>query len=493
MKIYDIEKLDPKDVTKWFKAISKIPHGTYHEEAISKFLAESCKEAGAEVIRYKSGMVLAKLPATKGYEEAPVTLLQSHMDMVLAKTAECKKDLLKDPITVYYDTETGYVRGEETSLGADDGLGVAMMLAIAHDKNLKHGKLELIFSTAEEDNPGVCINDMKPDDIESTYYINLDGDHIDSLVYGGAGTVTVKYSENVSYVKRPAGYVSVKIELSGFMGGHSGIHIDKPHINAITFLSETLTNFADEFKTKIGLFNIYGGPVNNSIPLIARAEIQIEKERVDDLETYFNNALALAKTIAQGNEEKVKLNISRMNEQTKMMPFDLSRRILLIGDLCPNKVFTEALDRKTMYSSSNLGYMVIEHDKLQWDFKVRSFVDAEAYRTTKQIIKLMSLIGFDNWYYQGALSAFINDITNNKVAILWEEMHKQVTGRVLGKSASAGALESASFCKVNPIMTENTIIVNATVLYEHSTKEAFVLKDLQAFWKILKLVLENIK
>lgn len=334
---------------------------------------------------------------------------------------------------------------------------------------------------------------MKPEDIEAKYYINLDGDHIDSLVYGGAGTVTVKYAEPLKYVRKPSGYETYKIELSGFMGGHSGIHIDKPHINAITFLSETLTNFSDQYKTKIGLVDIYGGPVNNSIPLVASAVVQIEEGKFEELEDFFNKALTLAKTIAQGNEDKVKINISHLKDSPKMIPFDLSKRILLIGDLCPNKVFTEALDRRTMYSSSNLGFMKVENEKLLWDFKVRSFVDEEAYRTTKRIIKLMSLLGFDNWFYQGALSAFINDITNNKVAILWEEIHKKVTGRALGKSASAGALESASFCKVNPAMTENTIIVNATVLNEHSTQEAFILKDLQEFWKILKAVLESIK
>jgi len=493
MKIYDIEKLDPKEIMKWFKEMSLIPHGSYHEEAISKWVAQTMKKAGADVKVYPSGMILAKLPATSGYENAPVVMLQSHIDMVLAKTAQCKKDLVKEPITVYYDTETGLVKAEETSLGADDGLGAATMIAIAYEKTLQHPKLELVFSVNEEDDPGTCIKDMHPDDLQSTYYINLDGDNVDTLTYGGAGCVTVKYTNPVKYMKRPENYESIKIQLEGFAGGHSGIHITKPHINAITFLSETLVNFADQHKTKIGLIDIYGGPINNAIPLVSHAEIQIDKKYSHLIEPFFSEALGLAKAVAQGFEEKVKITVTKGSASNKMIPFDLSRKILLIGDLAPNKVFTEKADHTTMFSSSNLGFIGIKDNLISWDFKVRSFIDEEAYRTGKQIVNLMSLLGFKKYIYQGALSAFINDITNNKAAIIWEKVHDEVTGRKLNKTACPGGLESASFCKVNPAMTQNTIIVNGTVLNEHSTKEAMVLKDIQEFWVIIKKVLQSIK
>lgn len=493
MKIYDIEKLEPKEVMYWFKQMSLIPHGSYHEEKISKWVADVLKKAGAEVIVYPSKMVLAKIKATPGYENAPVVLLQAHLDMVLAKTAKCTKDLVKENITVYYDTTTGHVRAEETSLGADDGLGVATMLAIAHDKTLQHGRLDLVFSTNEEDDPGTCIKDMKPEDMEATYYINLDGDNIDTLTYGGAGCCTVKYEEPIKYVKKPKNYESMRIQLDDFAGGHSGIHINKPHINAITFLCETLLNFSVEYRTKLGLIDIYGGPINNAIPLSSCAKIQVEKKHADKLEQYIHKQLSLAKTVAQGREDKIKLNVTKIDGVDKMIPFDLSRKILLIGDLAPNKVFTEKLDHESMYASSNLGFMKIDNGKLLWDFKVRSFIDDEVYRICKQIVNMNALIGFNKYIYQGALSAFINDITNNNAAIIWEKVHNEVTGRKLLKTACPGGLESASFCKVHPVMTENTIIVNGTVLNEHSTNEAFVLRDLQEFWKIIKKVLAEIK
>ena len=133
MEIREIENIEPKEVLSWFKKLCAIP---YHEEAISKWLAEECKKAGCDVTVYPSGMILAKQKATKGCEDWPTVLLQSHMDMVLAKGPDCDKDLTKDPIEPYYDTESGEIRAFETSLGGDDGVGVACQLAIMNNSTI---------------------------------------------------------------------------------------------------------------------------------------------------------------------------------------------------------------------------------------------------------------------------------------------------------------------------------------------------------------------
>lgn len=492
MEIKEIENIEPKEVLSWFKKICAIPHGSYHEEAISKWLAQQCKNAKCEVKVYPSGMILAKQKATKGCEDWPTVLLQSHMDMVLSKTDKCTKDLINEPVEPYYDTETGQIRAFETSLGGDDGIGVACQLAIMNSKSIVHGPIEHLFTVNEEDSPGQCIlQDLKAGDINAKYYINIDAEAFDELLYGGAGCTTMKYNCPIEQ-KNNTNQNAFSISLSGLAGGHSGVNVVRPHINPIEFLAQCAYDFASLNQVEFTLSKFEGGPINNALPTYAKMDVIMEPKLFDKFKRFLINQLLIAKRVAQGNEEQAVLDFERIDPPHKTYSFDLSKRILLFAALAPNKVFTLARSGNMMFSSSNLGFVSVEGGKLKIDFKIRSFMDGEIQRKVRKIKTLGELLGFKNFEQQGQIYSFINDIKNNYCSDVYSECYEQVTGKPIQKHICPGGLECAIVCLKNPTMTQNTISVNTTLFNCHSPTEGVSVPDTVKFWKVLKLTLSKL-
>ena len=495
MKKYDIENIEPKEVLYWFKEICKIPHGSYHEEAISKWLAAKCKELGCHEVKvYPSGMILAKQKATAGCENKNVVLLQAHMDMVLAKTPDCPKDLTKDPITPYYDSEKDWIRAEKTSLGADDGMGMAEMLAIMENKDgkIQHGPIEYLFSTNEEDKPGECYktDNFQATDSDATYYINLDGTTTDCIVYGSAGCITACYDNEVEFIEKDMQFPTFRINLTGFKGGHSGIEIHRPHINAIIFLAETLLSFAKTYKTTVCLSHLHGGPINNAIPVFAHALVNIDEKHAKDLVAWFQKALVVAKQVAQGEEDAVKVEVTRAEEQaTQCLGVHDTIRTLVAIACCPNKVFTSKKDNTCMFSSSNLGFVDLDSrtKRFKADFKIRGFIDDDVTRTLLRINYYMENFHWSNYTVQGLCKSFINDVNTNASAQTWIKAYSTTRGGKEPRTALCpGGLEVTDLCLKKPEITPNTISIAATVFEEHSPSEAVPIHDLKIFWATLK-------
>lgn len=495
MEIRDIENIEPKEIMGWFKKICEIPHGTYHEEAISKWMAETCQKAGCEVKVYPCGMILAKQKATKGCEDWPIVLLQSHMDMVLAKTEDCTKDLLKDPIEPYYDTATGTIRAFGTTLGADNGIGVATQLAIMHNPSIIHGPIEHLFTVNEEDLPGKCIvEEIKTGDLNAKYYLNLDGEVFSDLTYGGAGCTTMKYECPIEAVDNAENKTAYSVILSGLKGGHSGANINRPHINAIEFVAQCAIDFASLNKTEFAISKFEGGPINNSLPIYAKLDVVMENKMFEKFKRFLTNQLLIAKKVCQGYEEEAVLHFEYNDEiPKKIYPFELAKKIFLFASLAPNKMFTVSKGSSSMFSSSNLGFVSIEGGKLRIDFKVRSFIDGEIQRKVRKIKSLGELLGFKDFYQQGQLFAFINDITHNHASDTYSRAYEEVTGKQINKTPVPGGLECATVCLKNPSMTQNTICISSTVTDCHSPNEALHVQDTVKYWKVLKLTLSRLK
>lgn len=495
-KITDIDNVEPKEVLSWFKQICAIPHGSYHEKAISDWLTLTCKKLGCDFVQqYPSGMIIAKLKATKGLENRPTILLQAHMDMVLAKTSDCSKNLLVDPIDVYYDTNTKCICANKTTLGADNGIGVAVILAIISSKNIIHGPLDICFTTCEEDNPGDCIaKDLKPSDISATNYINLDGLGVHTLVYGSAGCVTAKYDNHVEYISSSS-LETLEIVLEGYKSGHSGGEIHKPHINAIVQLAETLLDFANSNNVDIRLVSFNAGPINNVIPVFAKCCIKMDKKFLPLLQNHFAKSVALAKEISQGFEQNItcKINMVSPSSLYALSKTD-TNRVLMSLSLCPNKVFTPQKDQKCMFSSSNVGFVQLDKvsSSFKVDFKIRSFVDLDVKRNEQKIHRFMTHFGWANRSLLGLSKSFINDPKNNLTAKIWCDAYQKITNKPLMCDIVPGGLEIAEICAKKPNLTSNAICVAATVLNEHSVKEAVPVKDLQLFWQIIQEVLKTI-
>ena len=493
MEIREIENIEPKEIFGWFKKMCAIPRGSYHEEAISKWLAETIQKAGCEVKVYPSGMILAKQKATPGCEDWPVVLLQSHMDMVLAQSEDSTADLLKDPIDPFFDTETGTIRANNTTLGADNGIGVATQLAIIHNPSIVHGPLEHLFTVNEEDLPGKCImDDMKLGEITAKYYLNLDGEDFRDLTYGGAGCSTMKYDCPLEQIQ-PKGPKCFSVSLTGLMGGHSGVNITRPHINPIEFIAQCALDFAELNKVEFEVSKFDGGPINNSLPTYCKLDVIMEQKLFDKFKRFLTNQILISKKVCQGCEENVVLDFNNAEMPDKAYSFATIKKVFLFASLAPNKVFTTAKKGGNMYSSSNLGFVSIENGKLRMDFKVRSFLDGEIQRKVRKIKSLGTLLGFTEFEQSGQLFAFINDITHNHASDIYAQAYEEITGQPIRKLTVAGGLECAVVCMKNPSMTSNTICIATTLNNCHSPYESVSVQDTIKFWKVLKLTLSRLK
>ena len=268
-----LKQAKAQNVWEYFRQVSAIPRCSKNEKQIMDWLKGLAKSRNLACRSDDVDNVIIELPATKGFENSPAIVLQSHVDMVCEKTPESKHDFTKDPIELV--ERNGWVTANGTTLGADDGVGVALALALI-DEKIPHPKLELLFTVDEE--PGLIgANGMKPGFITGKYLINLDGED-KSFIVGCAGGEQTEIRLPIEFSPAPDSFDCFEVKISGLHGGHSGIDIDKQYANAIQLLARTLKGLQD-FDLRI--YNIEGGTVHNAIPRDAKAVICFDASKLN--------------------------------------------------------------------------------------------------------------------------------------------------------------------------------------------------------------------
>ena len=218
----------PRPLTAWSRSrsgkistrVTQIPRPSHHEEQVSAFLAQFGEDLGLETIVDDVGNVIIRKPATKGMEDRQGVVLQAHMDMVAQKTSDSTHDFLTDPIDAY--VEDGWVKAVDTTLGADDGSGVAMIMTLLQEDDIAHGPLEGLFTVNEEDG-FTGVNALQPGVLQGTILINVDSEKTGVFTIGSAGGVYTDITAQYELEETPADYVGYTVEISGLQGGHSGM------------------------------------------------------------------------------------------------------------------------------------------------------------------------------------------------------------------------------------------------------------------------------
>jgi dipeptidase D len=271
-----IEGLEPALLWKHFAALSRIPRASKNEAAAARFVMDTAKKLGLTSQQDAAGNVLVRMPATSGREKAPSVCLQGHLDMVPEKNADKKHDFSKDPIELVRKGDVLMANG--TTLGADNGIAVAANLAIMEDTSVQHGPLEFLF-TVDEETGLTGANALQPGFLESGTLINLDSEEEGALYVGCSGGKDTTATWTVEYDAAPARSVALDIAVSGLVGGHSGMEIDKGRGNAVKILNRVLMALED---TGARLARIDGGNKRNAIPREASALVFVPSARADD-------------------------------------------------------------------------------------------------------------------------------------------------------------------------------------------------------------------
>lgn len=278
-----ISDLTPRCLWSNFEALTRIPRPSGHMEAVTQFLLDFAQQHAIEAQVDEAGNVIMRKPATPGMENRKGVILQAHMDMVPQKTPETVHDFVTDPIQTWVDGD--WLRAKGTTLGADNGLGVAAIMAVMEDKNLVHGPLEALITKDEETGMYGAFN-LKAGELQGDILLNLDSEDEGELYIGCAGGVNISAQMTYKEEEVEVGFVARRIRLAGLRGGHSGLEINEGRANANKLLMRVVHDLLIEFDCQLASFA--GGNMRNAIPRDAEALLLFNPEDMDDLQSYID-------------------------------------------------------------------------------------------------------------------------------------------------------------------------------------------------------------
>jgi dipeptidase D len=303
---YSVENLEPKVVWKYFERIRQIPHGSRNEAALAAAIVRWAEEAGCAVQRDATGNVLVRVAASRGRENAPVAVLQGHIDMVCEKNSDKAFDFEKDPICLVRDGD--WIRADGTTLGADNGIGVAIALSLMEDAKAQHGPLELLFTVDEETGLNGA-NGLEPGFVTGKLFVNLDSEEEGVFYVGCSGGRDTAIRLPIARAPLPAGQAAVRIDVKGLRGGHSGLDIVLNRGNAIRLAARVVSAAAGAMPVR--LVAIEGGDKHNAIPREATATVAIPAASVAELEKICAAQLAGFRTEFAAAEPELALTALR--------------------------------------------------------------------------------------------------------------------------------------------------------------------------------------
>ena len=350
-----ILQLAPQNVWKHFYSLTQIPRPSGHMEQITEFLISFGKSLGLESFVDEVGNVIIRKPATPGMENRKGVILQAHMDMVPQKNNDTVHDFTKDPIETYIDGD--WVKAKGTTLGADNGMGVAAIMAVLEAKDLKHGPLEALITKDEETGMYGAFG-LKPGTLKGEILLNLDSEDEGELYIGCAGgidiTATLEYKEE----EPAADFVARQIILKGLRGGHSGLEINQGRGNANKLLARIVHDLLIEFDCRLSSFE--GGNMRNAIPREAHAVLVFNSEDVEGLEDYIKEYEALLNTEYAPIEEGITLKLENVDLPAFIVPEEIQDNMISVLMACQNGVMRMIPTvPDTVETSSNLAIVTI--------------------------------------------------------------------------------------------------------------------------------------
>ena len=377
--------LQPQNVFRFFEELCAIPHGSHNTKRISDYLVAF---AQARQLKYRqdelNNVIIWKAP-TPGYEQAPAVMLQGHMDMVAEKDADCPKDMDTEGLDLFVDGDLVGARG--TTLGGDDGIAVAMALAILDAEDIPHGPLECLF-TVDEEVGMLGARGLDASDLKAKYLLNLDSEAEKVLTVSCAGSTRAVCTLPV----HRAAFDGTVLELSvdGLMGGHSGEEIHKCRSNANILMGRVLVELLNAAEAR--LITVTGGAKDNAIPRDARAMVAVR-----DVAAAQKAAAALGEALT--NEYRTadpEIRVGLKPAQSDLVPLDedSTRRVATFLFCAPNGVQMMSAEVPGLVQTSlNLGRVSTESDGVVCRFMIRSSVNSQAAETTEKVITLTKALG----------------------------------------------------------------------------------------------------
>ena len=463
-----------------FKNLAAIPRQSGHEQAVSDFLKKYLTEAGFSVQQDEVYNIIADAPASPGYEKAPLTIIQGHMDMVCVAEEGYSYDPQKDPIKLVRDDK--YLSAEGTSLGADDGIGVAEGIYVL--KNAKdHGPLRLIVTVDEERGMTGAVNLEDKYLADASFLINCDSENWDELTVGCAGSVNLDFSRKLKRTA-PQGKAAWKISVNGLLGGHSGERIGDGRGNAIRTLALALQALQEKGPVEVADFR--GGKARNAIPDSAAAVIVTDLAEEEINEVLFVE-LGRFNKIYGSVDPKAKFQAVKAELPAEVLTAGDAKRLLSLLTILHTGVFAmSTVIPGLVETSANLGVVEMKADEVAVQYFPRSAVDQKIDEFRHFAQQIAELTGFTA--HIGTQSPGWKENKDSRLAKIMAETFKAQNGQPMKVETIHAGLECGWHFRKNPQLDMVSIGVTTTDI--HSPKERLELATVEPQ---VKLILETLK
>jgi dipeptidase D len=468
--------LKPTHLWKRFEDILKIPHCSGNEKAFGEYILAAAKDLGLEAKRDKVGNVLARKPATPGREKAGGVILQGHMDMVGEKNSDIVHDFTKDPIHASIKGE--WIQAEGTTLGADNGIGIAACLAVMEDKELVHGPLEFLF-TVDEETGLTGANKLAKGLLKGTMLLNLDSEEEGTFTIGCAGGADSVITLSLKRKKAASGNL-YRLLISGLRGGHSGIDIHQGRGNAIKLLARMLGQARKDHR--FGLVQLEGGNKRNAIPREAWALISVPPAAVKALAGSFEKAFEKIRSEYKSVETGVKYSFDKADGREFALAAECQQNLLNLLSALPHGVVAMHPEIAGLVeTSTNLAIIRTGRAQAEIICNTRSSI-ASALAATRQILKVVCGLAGAKIVLQDGYPGW----TPNLQSALLREL-REVYLKTSGREAKVEAVHAGLECGIigEKYSGMDMISFGPTIRHPHSPEERVHIGSVEKFWTFL--------
>lgn len=480
-----ISQLQPRLVWEQFDAITQVPRPSKKEQRIIEFLIDFAIRHNLEWQRDNIGNVVIRKPATKGYEERPIVILQSHMDMVCEKNSDVVFDF--DTQAIRTRIEDGWVRAEGTTLGADCGIGMAAAMAMLIDEQVEHGALEALF-TVDEETGLTGAFELGDGMLTGKYLINLDSEDEGEIFIGCAGGVDTLATFRYRREEAPKGYKFYRFDVSDLLGGHSGDDIDKGRANSNKIAARLMIEVQNDYEGRLSYFD--GGNLRNAIPREAYMIFGVPTCERENFECRCQEFIAEIKSEFQLTEPEMRLVLSDMPSVDDVMDLESQRKLVgaLVG--LPNGVLAMSQAVKGLVeTSTNLASVKFEkNDKIVVTTSQRSSLESAKLYAKLMVESVFVLAGADVKHSDG-YPGWAPDPTSRLLQVSVDSYRKLFATEPKVRAVHAG-LECGLFLEKYPDL--EMVSFGPTIRGVHSPDERLEIATVDKFWRLLCDVVKSI-
>ena len=480
----NISDLEPRKVWQNFYEITQIPRPSKKEEKIIRFVEQFGKNLGLETIRDSVGNILIRKPATPGMESKKGIILQAHLDMVPQKNNDKIHDFEKDAIETIIDGE--WVRANKTTLGADNGIGVASILSVLESDDLSHGPLEALFTIDEETGMTGAFA-LQAGMLKGDLLLNTDSEDEGELYVGCAGGVDANIRFRFKPLPVENNFLPYKLIIKGLKGGHSGLDINLERANSNLLLIRIVWRATFKFKAKLSALN--GGDLRNAIPREASAVMLVPKDKESEFLKFFNGHVAILKSEYRTVEPDMSIYLEKTEMPATFIDEETQNKLISAIYTCPNGVIRMSSELEGIVeTSTNLAIVKTSKDEVTIQCLLRSSVDSAKEDLSARIRALFEMAGAEVTF-SGSYPGWKPN-PDSEILKIMKEVYQKKFGKIPEVKAIHAGLECGIIGGNYPAL--DMISFGPTIRSPHSPDERVKIDTVHKFWDFLVETLKSV-